>query len=218
MLLMNAGFSRRRFLRVAAALSVVSLAACGKKAITGRKVAAGAAVLALGDSITFGTGASAETAYPVVLAQLTGWNVVNAGVPGDTSAQALARLPALLQEHAPQLVLVSIGGNDFLRRLPEAETRANVQQICQAAQAGGAQVLLVAIPAFSTAAAITGSLSDHPMYQEIAQSLKLPLHANGWSTVLSDPGLRSDPIHANVQGYERFARSLLAAAKTAQLL
>jgi acyl-CoA hydrolase len=215
---MDAGPARRRFLSIAVALSVLTLTACGKKAVTGRRVAAGAAVLALGDSITFGTGASAETAYPAVLAKLTGWNVANAGVPGDTSAQALERLPALLQEYAPQLVLVSIGGNDFLRRVPEAETRANVRQICQAAQAGGAQVLLIAIPAFTTTAAITGSLSDHPMYQEIAQALRLPLHANGWSAVLSDPGLRSDPIHANAQGYERFARSVLAAATTAQLV
>jgi len=148
---MDADFSRRRFLGVAGTLPVVILASCGKKSISGRKVAAGAAVLALGDSITFGTGATAESAYPAVLAKLTGWNVTNAGVPGDTSAQALERLPALLQEHVPQLVLVSIGGNDFLRRLPEAETRANVRKICLDAQAGGAQVLLVAIPAFSAA-------------------------------------------------------------------
>lgn len=216
---MDAALSRRHFLSVAGAITVTSLlAACGKKTVTGQKVAAGAPVLALGDSITFGTGASAETSYPAVLAKLTSWNVINAGVPGDTSAQALSRLPALLQEHAPQLVLVSIGGNDFLRRLPEAETRANVRQICEIAKASGAQVLLVAIPGFSAATAITGTFSDHPMYAEIAQSLKLPLHANGWSTVLSNPALRSDQIHANAQGYEQFARSLQAAATTARLL
>lgn len=190
---------------------------CGKKPVTGRKVAAGASVLALGDSITFGTGASPDTSYPSVLTRLTGWNVVNAGVPGDTSAQALARLPALLQEHAPALVLVSIGGNDFLRRLPEGETRANIRQICERSLASGAQTLLVAVPALSATAAITGTLSDHAMYEEIAQALKLPLHARGWSTVLANPALRSDQIHANAQGYEQFAQSLLAAAKAAQL-
>ena len=59
------------------------------------------------------------------LARLTGWNVVNAGISGDTSAGALERLPALLQEHQPRLVVVSIGGNDFLRRMPVADTRSN---------------------------------------------------------------------------------------------
>lgn len=216
---MNVLVSRRRFLLASCATTVVALAAgCGKKAVTGRKIAAGATVLALGDSITFGTGASPETSYPVVLARLTGWNVVNAGVPGDTSAQALSRLPALLQEHSPSLVLVSIGGNDFLRRLPEGETRVNIRQICERSLASGAQTLLVAVPALSATAAITGTLADHAMYEEIAQALKLPLHAKGWSAVLSNPALRSDQIHANAQGYEQFAQSLFAAARTAQLV
>ena len=216
---MDALLLRRRFLLATIVLPVVAaLAGCGKKALAGRQLAAGATVLALGDSITFGIGASAETSYPTVLARLTGWNVINAGVSGDTSAQALARVPALLQEHVPPLVLVSIGGNDFLRRLPEAQTRANIQKICELCLASGAQVLLVAIPRFSASAAITGALSDHPMYEDIAQSLKLPLHAQGWSTVLSNAALKSDQIHANAQGYEQFARGLLASVQAAKLL
>ena len=216
---MDALLLRRRFLLAPIVLPVVAaLAGCGKKALAGRQLAAGATVLALGDSITFGIGASAETSYPTVLARLTGWNVINAGVSGDTSAQALARLPALLQEHVPPLVLVSIGGNDFLRRLPEAQTRANIQKICELCLASVAQVLLVAIPRFSASAAITGALSDHPMYEDIAQSLKLPLHAQGWSTVLSNAALKSDQIHANAQGYEQFARGLMASVQAAKLL
>ena len=211
--------NRRFFLLATTVFASTALqTACGKKVIVGRKVATGATVLALGDSITFGTGATPETSYPAVLARLTGWNVINAGVSGDTSAQALARLPALLLEHSPQLVLVSIGGNDFLRRQGEAETRANVRRICELSVAGGAQVLLVAIPAFSAAAALTGSLSDHPMYQEIAQSLQISLHAKGWSTVLSDAALRSDQIHANGRGYEVFANGLVATVRAANLL
>ncbi|RYF38657.1 MAG: arylesterase, partial [Comamonadaceae bacterium] len=66
------------------------LSACGRK-VRGQPVAAGATVLALGDSITFGLGAAPQESYPEVLAQLTGWKVVNAGVSGDTSTQALAR-------------------------------------------------------------------------------------------------------------------------------
>lgn len=208
--------SRRYFL--GGLLAATMLAACGRKPVVGRKIAAGATVLALGDSLTFGTGATPETSYPTVLARLTGWNVVNAGIPGDTSAQALARLPALLQEHSPQLVLVGIGGNDFLRRMSETDTRANIRRICEQALAGGAQVMLIAVPAPSAAAVIAGSLSDHPLYQEIADSLRLPLHANGWSTVLANAALRSDQIHANAQGYEAFANGLLSTARAAQLL
>ena len=208
--------SRRYFL--GGLLAATMLAACGRKPVVGRKIAAGATVLALGDSLTFGTGATPETSYPTVLARLTGWNVVNAGIPGDTSAQALARLPALLQEHSPQLVLVGIGGNDFLRRMSEKDTLANIRRICEQALAAGAQVMLIAVPAPSAAAVIAGSLSDHPLYQEIADSLRLPLHANGWSTVLANAALRSDQIHANAQGYEAFANGLLSTARAAQLL
>lgn len=200
----------RRRLFVAAC--AVGLAACGRR----RKmdgVPAGAVVLALGDSLTWGTGATPQTSYPAVLAGLTGWQVVNAGVPGDTSAGALARLPGLLREHAPQLVIVGIGGNDFLRRQPTAETRANVRSICQQAAASGAQVLLVGIPELSMLAALARSLDDHPMYEEIAAELKVPLHEGGWARVLSDAALRSDAIHANAQGYEAFARGLAARAR-----
>ena len=97
----------------------------------------------------------------------------------------------------------------------------NVERIIScavAAKARGAQVMLIAVPALSAAAVIAGSLSDHPLYEEIADSLRLPLHAKGWSTVLANAALRSDQIHANAQGYEAFARSLADAARAAQLL
>ena len=196
---------RRRL--VLAPLFLAALAACGRKPRLAA-VPAGATVLALGDSITAGTGASVEASYPAVLAQLTGWNVVNAGVPGDTSAGALARLPELLLQHSPRLVLVSIGGNDFLRRLPPDQTRANIRSISEQATASGAQVVLVAIPEASALAAVARSLGDHVMYKELSEELKLPLHAGGWAAVLSDPALRSDAIHANAQGYAAFARGL----------
>ena len=201
----------RRSLLAAAALGW--LAGCGKKPPRGRLLLPGATVLALGDSITSGVGAAPEASYPAVLAQLTNWKVVNAGVSGNTSAQALERLPALLQEHKPQLVLVSIGGNDFLRRLPLGDTRAHVRSICEQAVAAGAQVVLIGVPQPSLAAAAVRSLSDHDLYAELARDLKLPLYAGGWGAVLGDPALRSDPIHGNAQGYAHFANGLAAALR-----
>jgi acyl-CoA thioesterase-1 len=208
--------TRRRWLG-AAAVSL-GLAACGRRRPKAQPLAPGATVLALGDSITYGTGAATPASYPAVLASLTGWNVVNAGVPGDTSAQALGRTPQLLAEHAPALVIVSIGGNDFLRRLAEADTRANVRRICDLARAAGAQVLLVAVPRPTAAAAVTGSLSDHPMYEELSSELELPLHREGWAGVLADAALRSDRIHANAEGYRRFAEGVATTAREAGLL
>jgi lysophospholipase L1-like esterase len=207
---------RRRALLVCCA----ALTACsrdpGAKAIAA--VPKGATVLALGDSITFGTGADAKHAYPEQLAMLSGWNVVNGGVPGDTAAQALARLPALLAAHRPALVIVSVGGNDFLRRLPEADTAAAIRGAAALARDAGAQVLLVAVPQPSVAAVIGAGLADHPLYARLADELKLPLHAGGWSRVLSDPRFRSDAIHANAAGYRAFAEGLAATLREAKFL
>lgn len=210
--------SGRRRLLLATAGGLVALAGCGRKPIRGRPVPAGSTVLAIGDSLTWGTGATAETSYPSVLARLTGWRVVNAGAPGDTAAQALARTAALLAEHQPALVLLCIGGNDLLRRLDEATTRSTVEHIARAVLAAGAQLLLIAVPKPTLAARFTGSLTDHPLYGELAEQLQLPLHRQGWSEVLADERLRADAIHANAAGYEQFARGLLATLRATGLL
>ena len=215
--------NRRAFVRqmaggVVATSLLAAIAGCGRKqAARAQLVPAGSTVLALGDSLTYGTGASPETAYPTVLAELSGWNVVNAGVSGNTSAQALERLPGLLAEHQPKLVIVSIGGNDFLRQLPEADTRANIIAICRQALGSGAQVLLVAVPKVSMVAAL-GQMSDHPLYADIAAELNVPLQREGWSKVLGDSKLRSDAVHANAQGYVQFAHSMHSTAVAAGLL
>ena len=200
-----------------AGLLLVTLAGCGRDKKTAQPVPPGSTVLALGDSLTFGTGASAETCYPTVLAVLTGWNVVNAGVPGDTSTQALARLPALLAEHQPKLVIVSIGGNDFLRKLPESDTRTHVHAICKQSLAAGAQVLLVAVPRATVAAAL-GQMTDHALYAEVSKDLKIPLQREAWGEVLAQPDLRADAVHANARGYAQFARSVQGTAAAVGLL
>jgi len=197
--------SRRRLL---AAIAVAPLAACGKRAPRYAAIPAGSTALALGDSLTHGTGATAEAAYPARLAALTGWTVVNAGVPGNTSTQARGRLAPLLAEHAPKLVLLSIGGNDFLRQLPEAETRSNIAAMLGEVRAAGAQAVLVAVPRPALMAALMRSLDDHPLYEALAAEHRVPLFASGWAKVLSDPALKADQIHANAAGYERFAREL----------
>lgn len=208
---------RRAWLALAASLA---LAACGRKNkhMPAAAVATGAAVLALGDSITAGVGAEPAAAYPAQLAALTGWQVINGGTSGDTAAQAAERLPALLAEHRPALVIASVGGNDFLRRLPASETEAALRRIVAASREASAQVLLVAVPQPSLADAAGLGLADHPLYARLAEELQLPLHAAGWSRVLGDEKLRSDQIHANAAGYRAFAEGLVATLRAQRLL
>lgn len=196
--------TRRKFLTYT---SVLLLAACGGK--SGKKqtkIAAGSTVLALGDSLTYGYGAGPAESYPAQLQKLTGWDIINGGISGDTSAQALSRLPALLQRK-PKLVLISIGGNDFLRKLPEAETRNNIAEIIESVQKENIPTVLVGVPHLSVGA-LFGHLSDHPLYQELAEQYKIPLFEGAWSEILSDEKLKSDQIHANAAGYKVFAEKL----------
>lgn len=174
----------------------------------GKTLPAGSTVLALGDSLTFGYGAPPGAGFPEILAQLSGWNVINGGVNGDKSADALRRLPPLLAQYKPQLVMTGIGGNDFLRREPTRVTRDNLSAIADTVARQNIGQILIAQPQVSTGALITGRLSDHPLYAEVAAEKNIALFAGAWSDILSDKKLKSDQIHANGRGYRQFAEKL----------
>lgn len=196
--------NRRTFLLGAGALL---LTACGRKsAQTHAKIPEGSTVLALGDSLTFGYGANPGESYPEQLHKLTGWNIVNGGVSGDTSAQALSRLPALLARK-PKLVIVGIGGNDFLRKVPEEQTRANIAKIIETVQKENIPAVLVSVPHI-TLGTLFGHLSDHPLYEDLSEEYGIPLFGGAWAEILGDNNLKSDQIHANGKGYRRFAEKL----------
>ncbi|ERL54612.1 GDSL-type esterase/lipase family protein [Psychrobacter aquaticus] len=167
---------------------------------------AGSTVVALGDSLTYGYGTNLETAYPMVLAELSTWKVINAGVNGDTSADVLARVNEIVKQ-APELVLLGVGGNDVLQRLPPDKTRANIIATIDTLKSANIDVVLIAEPYFSTSA-LFGKASDNPLYEDIASAQDVPLYSGGWSAVLSDDTLKSDRIHANQAGYRHFAEGL----------
>ena len=177
------------------------LAAC-ERAPTLPKLNSHDVIVAFGDSLTHGTGASADTAYPAVLASLTGHTVINAGVPGDTTTTALERLPDVLAEHRPRLVLLCLGGNDMLRKQPEAATENNLRLLVQTIRASGAEVMLIAVPEPK----LFGGAAD--FYGRIAEEMQLPLEREVFSDVLKDNRLKSDPIHANAAGYRVVAERL----------
>ena len=198
---------RGRFLMLAGiGLSVaISVTSCGSEP-TQTALPAGSTVVALGDSLTYGYGANNETAYPTVLAELSKWNVVNAGVNGDTSADVLTRVNEITEQN-PDLVLLGVGGNDVLQRIAPDTTRANIIATIDTLQSNNIDVVLIAEPHLSTSA-LFGKASDNPLYEDIAEAEGIPLYSDGWSTVLSDEALKSDNIHANAAGYRQFAEGL----------
>lgn len=192
-------------------LALALLAACGSP--KHEAVPRGATVLVLGDSVSYGTGAAKGEDYPTRMAAITGWNIINAGVPGDTTAGGLQRLPDLLEEHVPRLVLVELGGNDFLRRVPLGQTTSNLTAILAQIKARNIDVVLVAVPQPNLFGAALRSLSDAPVYKDIAEQTQTPIVQDVLSEVLSKNELKADPIHPNADGYRKVAEGLAEALR-----
>lgn len=165
-------------------------------------------MVALGDSLTFGYGSSANHNYPSLLAKKTGWQVINAGVNGDTSADVLARLDDVIAKN-PDLVLLGVGGNDVLKRIAPKTTQDNLLKIISKLQNNGIDVIIIAQPHVSLGA-LLGKAEDNPIYKAVADETDTPLLSKTWSKVLSDVSLKSDKIHANDQGYAYFTDELYA--------
>jgi len=168
-----------------------------------------ATLLAFGDSLTFGTGAAEDESYPAQLEKLIERRVVRAGVPGEVTAQALARLPGALDEHAPRLLLLCIGGNDFLRRLGNQQAEANVREMVKLARARGIAVLLIGTPEPGF------TVTPPAFYAGIAKEYRLPYEAGIIGEVLRDRSLKADPIHPNARGYRVIAERLAETLKQA---
>ena len=173
----------------------------------------GTKVLALGDSLTAPHGVASGEAWPALLAAQTGWIVVNAGVSGDTTAGALERLPALLEEYSPDLVMVTLGGNDMLRRLPQGQTVANLDRILALIKARGAKAVLLATPKPSIAGAVFNNLAPAEFYRPLAKDHHIPLIEDALADVLSDPQLKGDQLHPNAAGHAQLAKNILEALR-----
>jgi lysophospholipase L1-like esterase len=187
---------------------VIVLAGCGKK-VTLPKLASGDVIVAFGDSLTYGTGASERESYPAVLAQLIGHEVVRSGVPGEVTAQGLERLPAVLDEHRPRLVIVCLGGNDMLRRLSMAETRSNLRAIVKTLKEREIGIVLIGVPQ-------PALLSSPPeFYAELAQEFAVPYEGEILKTVLYAAEMKADPIHPNARGYRKMAEAVAALLRQA---
>ena len=186
--------------RCVTGLLCLLLAACGEPGF--RPLAAGETILAFGDSLTEGRGVNPAQSYPSVLASLSGHPVINGGVSGELSRAGRARLPALLAEHRPALVILLEGGNDMLRGSGEGALKANLAAMIEAAQGSGAQVLLVGVPRKSLFA------DGAPLYEELADQYGLVLDNDSIGELLRDPALKSDAVHFNAEGYRTLAQRL----------
>lgn len=163
----------------------------------------GRVVVAFGDSLTRGFGAADGEAYPDHLSQLVGRPIVNAGKDGDTTGQALARLNRVLA-HQPDVVILTLGGNDILRRVPLQTTLDNLRQIIQSLQQAGAMVVYAAVDPPLIGGKWVDAVRDLCREEGV---LYVPSVMDG---LWSDNERMFDSIHPNGDGYRVLAERIHA--------
>jgi lysophospholipase L1-like esterase len=178
----------------------LGLAACSSRSL--EPVGPAERILAFGDSLTEGIGVSSDRSYPTVLAALTGREVINAGVAGEITADGLARLPDVLDQSSPSLMVLLHGGNDILRNMDLNQTRQNLAEMIRLARSRGIQVVLVGVPEknlFSDSAGI---------YPALADEFDLVIEPEIIADLIRSPSKKSDAVHFNQAGYRELAQAV----------
>ena len=167
----------------------------------------GERIIAFGDSLVQGVGASPGHDIVSVLSRRLGIPIVNAGRSGDTTGAALTRLDSAVLSRNPRIVIVLLGGNDMLRRVPRATTFDNLDAIVSRIRARGAAVILVSVElGFGTGA-------DGRAYEELASRTSSALVRDILDGIFGREALMSDGIHPNDRGYEIMADRIEPALK-----
>ena len=153
-------------------------------------------IICFGDSLTYGTGAGKDMDYPAQLSRMIGKPVINAGVSGDTTARALQRLERDVLSKFPDLVLITLGGNDLKNGVAKDLAFENLRSIVESIQNIGAKVIL---------GGLKFPMRDRGFgraYQNLADDTGATLIPNIYEGVMGNRKLMSDPIHPNDEGYK----------------
>ena len=196
----NGPFIRRGPVLVLVALAVVAgLLSLRSGYPRAARPTAGDGVLAFGDSLVEGVGASEGRDVVSLLSARVGVPIVNAGRSGDTTGSALGRLDSAVLSRNPRIVIVVLGGNDLLRRIPREETFANLDAIVGRIRGRGAAVILVGL---SVGVFVDGYGNG---YEEVARRTASGLVPDVLAGILGHPDLMFDQIHPNDRGYSMMA-------------
>jgi acyl-CoA hydrolase len=181
--------------------SLLSLAGCGVSADDVPNLdSPGQTIVCLGDSITSGVGASPGQPYPALLADRLGTEVINQGVPGDTAEGGLSRVDEALAVD-PWLVVVELGGNDILNRIPPDRTEAALRKILQRLLDARVAVVLVELEV-----PFAGRYAE--IYSRLGDEFDVPVLDDTLGEILTEASLKADPIHPNARGHEVLAAAL----------
>ena len=189
------------------AVCVLFIAAAGCKGNGGSlsKLGPQDTVLAFGDSLTYGVGASVAESYPSVLSSIIGRNVVRSGVSGETTSRGLKRLPEELRKHRPKILLLCHGGNDILKRRSLKKAAGNLVSMIAMARKQGVEVVLIGVPRFQIS---LGGASPAEFYDRVAEQTKVVYLPEALPELIYDNKYKSDSIHLNAAGYRKLAEAV----------
>ena len=170
------------------------------------------AIVAFGDSLTSGPGLGRNETYPALLQKRISdaglkYSVVNAGVTGDTSSEALARYNTSLVEHT-QIVILAIGINDGLRGVPVATVERNISAMIERAQARGIRVLLCAMEA-PPVGGLGYTIAFHQLFNRLSARYNVPLVPFFLVGLIGNDGLDlDDTLHPTASGHRIIADAI----------
>jgi len=197
---------------VASAFLLLSLFGCGGDTPQIDPIPEDGTILAFGDSLTYGVGVNREQSYPAHLARLINRKVVNAGIPGELSADGLKRLPGLLDQHQPNLMILIHGGNDMLRKKDLNKAADNLRAMIRETHNRNIGAVMMAVPN------PTLILSPAEFYEVVAKDMNVPIEVDAISDILQFPSNKSDAVHPNEKGYRVMAEEVKALLESAHAL
>jgi lysophospholipase L1-like esterase len=161
----------------------------------------GTTIVVFGDSLVEGVGASTKGGFVELLSKKTSLPVVNLGVSGNTTADGLKRVNEIF-EHDPKVVVLLLGGNDYLKKVPREETFKNLSEIINKIHEKGAVVLLLGVRG--------GVLKDNfeDSFKDLVSMKKVAYVPDVLDGIVFDRALMSDAIHPNQKGYELIAQKV----------
>lgn len=164
-------------------------------------------IVAFGDSLIYGVGSTRGNDLVSRLSAGIGVPIENMGVSGNTTAQGLARLEEVLAKE-PSVVILLLGGNDYLQRVPRETTFAQLGTIIERLQEKGTVVVLLGV----RGGILRDSFSDE--FEKLADSYGTAFVPNVLDGILGNTALMFDEIHPNDAGYARIAEKVLPVLKS----
>lgn len=173
---------------------------------------AGTDIIAFGDSLIAGVGAEEGMTLPEQLGRKLGVSITNEGISGATTRDGVRTIDSVLTNYHPKLVIISLGGNDFLQKIPREETIRNLSRIIETIQKKKSMVLILGV----RSGLISGGFDEE--FEKLASQYKTLYVEDILSGIFGDTRYMSDAVHPNGLGYGLIADRIVKTLHKEQII